>query len=333
MPFNVPVGHKFSAVALDNVGVERDLLGEIRLGDDTWAVFGAPFDLDDHWREWLGSLQIEHLRRASLTIVATAPSNAVDVLDAENESLSQRALSLFYSLFLVEVFHFDGGLIISGANRRGDVSVRQVSTLVQFYRPAGVLPFRIDRPWLQNAYAIAEGMLAAHAEKASHHRLKKGFRAWVGAMQENYEDDRLHQFVRAVESMVKPQVGRSKAQFVHRGQVFAGNSQGAKSVLGELYELRGAAEHMNPFDDILLNYPAAQREQIALRRAFQAQVLASRIYQRIFTDANLRTTFSSDDLIERFWADCWAAQIAAWGIPVDLDAVADQRFRNDLIPR
>jgi hypothetical protein len=95
---------------------------------------------------------------------------------------------------------------------------------------------------------------------------------------EFYGDDRLHQFVRAVEGVIKPTIGQSRRQFVHRGQVFAGNSETARTLLGELYDLRGLAEHLHRFDAGLAAHPQRDRESISLRRAYQAQLLASHVY-------------------------------------------------------
>lgn len=331
MAVDIPTGHKFAFVALDNAGVAREMQGEIQLGPGICIAFGAPLDLQDHWREWLGSLQVEQLGRSNLTILATAASNNVRILDAENQSLRERALSVFYALSLVDVYYQDGGLIVGGANVDGEISIRQVSKLEPFYLPKSVLPHRINPPWLQDAYATAMGMLATHTPGHSHQRLRRGFRAWVSAMQEYNGEDRVHQFVRAVEALIKPEVGRSRAQFVHRGQVFAGNSDGARKRLGELYDLRGAAERMNRLDVILAEYPEAEREAIALRRSFQAQVLASDVYHRIFANGNLQAMFRSDDCIEQFWAEPWADQVAGWDNPIDLDAIEAQRFRNNMI--
>jgi hypothetical protein len=325
--FAIPEGHKFACVVLDNAGVDRALRDDVCLGDGIWAVFGPPFELDNHWSDWLGSLQIERLRRGSLTIVATARSNALQVLDAENEALRERVIGLFYSILLVEVFHQDGGLIIGGANVDGNVSVRQVSFLEPHYRPAGVVPLRIDLRWLQDAYTIAVGMDAVHSPRGSHQRLRRGFHAWVRGIQEYNGEERVHQFVRSVEATIHPEVGRSRAQFMHRGQLFAGNTETARARLGELYDLRGAAEHMNLLDSVLGDYREAERETIGLRRAFQAQVLASDVYRRVFANAHFHAVFQSDDSIARFWDEPWARQVAAWGNPIDLDAVAARRFR------
>jgi hypothetical protein len=330
MRFDIPAGHKFAFIALDNAGTERGLPAEIGLGERTWAVLGPPVNLPRHWQEWLGSVQAEHLNRATLTFVAIRPSNAVGVLDGENQQLSQCALTLFYSLLLVDVFHYDAGLLVTGANVDGEVAIRQVTTLEPFYRPPGVMPERIGAPWLQSALAIAQGMRVVHATPGTHQRLRRGFHAWTRAMQEFNGEDRLHQFVRAVEALVKPEVGRSKNQFMHRGQVFAGNAQHARERLGELYDLRGAAEHMNPLDAVLAGYREAERGMIGLKRSYESQVLASYVYERILTHADLQITFSSDDRIDEFWAKPRDDQVAAWGVPIDVDAVADGRFTNDL---
>lgn len=328
MPFSVPIGFKFACVALNNAGIDRNLQGEMRLGEDTWAVFGPPFQLDDHWREWMGSVQLEHLERASLTIIVAMPSNTPNILDGENRLLRERVLSLFYSLLLVEVFRQEGGLILTGASPDGKIAVRQVSMLESHYRPPGVPPLQVDRGWLEETCQIASGMQAIHATK-THQRLKRGFRAWVRAVQEYDGEGRLHQFVRAVEATTKPDVGRSKAQFTHRGQLFAGNSQSARDLLGELYDLRGAAEHMNTLDSILGAYKA-QREEIGLRRSFQAQVLASNVYRRVFANALLHPIFSTDEQIDRLWDKPWGKQVDIWGKAIDLEAIATQRFRFDL---
>jgi hypothetical protein len=205
--------------------------------------------------------------------------------------------------------------------------LRRTGTWQPHYRPPGVVPLRIDLRWLQDAYTIAVGMDAVHSPRGSHQRLRRGFHAWVRGIQEYNGEDRVHQFVRSVEAAVHPEVGRSRAQFVHRGQLFAGNTEAARARLGELYGLRGAAEHMNLLDSVLGDYPEAEREAVGLQRAFQAQVLASDVFRRVFATADFHTVFQSDDNIARFWDEPWATQVAAWGNPIDLDAVVARRFR------
>jgi hypothetical protein len=326
MPFPLPVGHKFSCVALANAGVARELRTAIDLGDELWVLFEPPFELEGHWREWLGTVRAEYLSRANLVVLAHHASATAEVMDAENETLTKKCFSVFYALFVAEVFHHDGGLILSGANVHGTVNVRHVSNLENFYRPNGVNTARVDAALIQRASEIASGMRAVHIPGRHSQRLHRGFQAWIGGAKEFYGQDRLHQFVRAVEGVIKPAIGQSKRQFVHRGQVLAGNSGAVVKLLGELYDLRGLAEHLHPFDSVLTTYPVSDRESIALQRAYQAQILASHVYERIFSTPNLHRTFGTDGAIDAFWAQTWAQQTQAWGQPIDLEATATARF-------
>ncbi len=325
MPFPLPIGHKFACIALDNAGVDRGLRDPIDCGDGIWAIFEPPFALDDAWRQWLGSIQAEHLTRSSLVCFAHQASANPAVLDNENKQLEQRALSLFYALFLVDVFHHDGGLILSGANVDGRAGVRSVSQLEPHYRPNGVSTVRIDRAFLLKAACVAMGIRAVHGG-GQHERLRRGFHAWVRAVQELYGDERLHQFVRATEALVKPQIGRSRRQFVHRSQLFSGNTRNSVALLEELYELRNNAEHLHRLDHVLASNRENERERIALRRAYQAQLLASHVYERIFSDQQLQRLFATDAGIDAFWATPWPQQVQTWGVPIDLDALATARF-------
>src|ERR1700730_10038432 len=144
MSFPLPVGHKFSCVALANAGVSRELRTSIDVGDGLWILFEPPFEFNAHWREWLGTVRVEYLSKANLVILAHHASANAAIMDSENEALTRKCFSLLYALFVAEVFHYDGGLILSGANVDGTVNVRHVSNLETFYRPNGVNTTRID---------------------------------------------------------------------------------------------------------------------------------------------------------------------------------------------
>jgi len=54
----IPLHSKFSCIALRSARVGKPLgLEPISLGGGLWGVGGIPFDLQDPWKEWLGSLQ------------------------------------------------------------------------------------------------------------------------------------------------------------------------------------------------------------------------------------------------------------------------------------
>ena len=83
MPFPLPVGHKFSCVALANAGVARELRTAIDLGDELWVLFEPPFELEGHWREWLGTVRAEYLSRANLVVLAHHASATAEANQGE----------------------------------------------------------------------------------------------------------------------------------------------------------------------------------------------------------------------------------------------------------
>lgn len=84
MPFDLPVGYKFSCFAVEGVSREgrRDPLD---LGDGPWVVFEPPFELSEAWEDWLGEIQIKNLKQCNLGLLAISPSVNPGVLDNEKQ--------------------------------------------------------------------------------------------------------------------------------------------------------------------------------------------------------------------------------------------------------
>lgn len=331
MPFALPLGHKFGSLCLVNAAVDRDLRERVlNLPENVSAIFGPPFEIEAHWREWLGSVRVENLAQTSLALLAHTQSNHPEILDGENEALLKTTSSIFYGLLMAEVFHHDSGLLLSGANTEGVISVRQVIDLEPHIRPNGVHVRRISEIALQRAVNIGAGLRATHLPAPHYARLQSGFRAWLRGVREYYGGDRLHQFVRSVEAIVKPEIGRSEALFIHRCQIFAGSSDAARQTLRELYQLRSQTEHMNTIDIVLANYDPAHREIIGSQRAYQSQLLANSVYERIVTTPRLQAFFDSDAHIDDFWRLPMHEQQATWGMPINLEALARAGMENFL---
>lgn len=313
MSFNLPVGFKFACFALEGIGLDSGLRDPIDLGNDLWVVFGAPFALNDSWREWLGSLETARLNRCNVALLAISPSANPTILDAENKTLTERSLSLFYALFMVEIFHLEGGLVLSGANVNGQVEVRQTSRLESHYAPSQYQTAALRKVHFKRAAHIAEGIRATHIAGTETNRFQRGFHAWIRAIQERYGDERLHQFVRAIEAIIKPSEGNGRRHFASRGQLFVGESPQNEKMLTEIFNMRGATEHLNPLIDSLEEYPAANRRTIAQQRICQVQLLASYIYEIVLSNAALRTVFTSDANTTAFWQRQRVEQRQEWG--------------------
>lgn len=178
---------------------------------------------------------------------------------------------------------------------------------------------------------IAQGLACIYAkeQQEDYLRLRKGFDALLRGTTEGRADIKVHQFVRAVEAVIKPERGRTERQFIHRGQVFAGRSEDARNILTEIYKLRSAAEHMNPLKDQLGAYPSEDHRKIIALRTFQAELLAGHVYQRILSEDHLRQLFVSEDSTTDFWGKPDQERISLWGDTIDLVKTAAERFWED----
>jgi hypothetical protein len=327
MPFQVPPNHKFGCVCLTNVAVDRTLQAPLDLGDGLWAVFGTPLELAPHWQEWLGSVKTENFTRAGITIVALHPSDHPEVLDHENKSLTEQAFSVFMGLLMCEIFRLGGGLILSGANNNGRTDVRSLADLESHFMPGGVSSVALSLATIRRASLIASGLRHIDFNRAVFDRLRRGVRAWRRGVQQVYGEDRLHQFVRAVEAVIKPEAGRSAKLFTHRCQIFAGTSASERHLLSELYQMRSLAEHMNPLESVLDTYSPPDHAALTLRRTYQAQMLASDVFEKVLTKPKVLAIFDSDTHIDEFWTRRRTdEQQATWGPPIDLEALAMARL-------
>jgi hypothetical protein len=145
----------------------------------------------------------------------------------------------------------------------------------------------------------------------------------MGGLQEYYGQERLHQFVRALEALILPQAGSTHRQFVHRCQTFTVANQDHAVILNEMFAMRSAVEHLHESPSALEQQYAdeQQRMRIAERRTRQAEALATWVYRRLLDDATLRAEFETDMTIGAFWQRPDHERKAIWGASLDLTIV------------
>lgn len=150
----------------------------------------------------------------------------------------------------------------------------------------------------------------------------------MAGCQVEYGEERLHQFVRAIEALIKPEEGKTTKQFAYRTQTFVRSGSTLAEDLKEIFKLRCAAVHLNEFEGVLDGYPACDRERIAALRVFQAESIAHTAYARILGKPDLLQNFIDDNSINAFWQgpdDRTRRQ--SWGEPLDLAAEETDHFR------
>jgi hypothetical protein len=175
---------------------------------------------------------------------------------------------------------------------------------------------------LLKAKDISRGLREIHRRGDQYLRVRRGFNAWLAGTRAAHGDERLHQFVRAVEAIVKPTQGDIGAQFTSRALLFASNGE----VVSELYKLRSVTEHMLDYSSEVTGHPSWDVEQRGWYRSFQAEILAGRVYARLLANDNVRAHFATDDTMDAFWSQNLSARRAIWGKPMNLKDLAAARF-------
>ena len=317
MPFEIAQNNKFGCLAIQNASVAEELRGQIELAPGLWCVDRLPFGVGDFWTNQLGEGRVEQIMRSNVLIFCIAPAQSPQVLDGENEALKQRVQRIFYALLMQLVFHHDGVELFTGAHVDGNPDIRQITDLRDHYRPPQVRVGRISRAHLVRAAGVEGGIQEYLRRTGGADRLWHGFHALQRGFMEFYGDERLHQFVRAVEAILRLEAGRSRTQFAHRAQLFSGRSNENREWLLELYDLRSATEHMNDCRAVLEHH-GARWDDTATLRAYEAQVLASQVYLRLGESAALRGRFSDDANSEQFWGLTEGEQQHEWGAAFDI---------------
>ena len=125
--------------------------------------------------------------------------------------------------------------------------------------------------------------------------------------------------MRSVEAIIKPDIGTTKRQFIHRCKLLTSVNEVHSSILGELYDLRSLTEHMNDWKMLYENLPEGEAEEIAELRTYQAEKLAGYVYGRMLSDTIFLENFKSDETINNFWKQRDDEIISQWGKTIKLD--------------
>lgn len=313
----VNVGEKFSCFAFANLALGRELPDEIELAERVWAGRRLPVELERHWREWLGSLTVDQLQRTNYVLLTTTSSRHPEVLDAENQELTATINHIFYALLLHGSPHYDGGFSLSGANVAGELQVRQFSKLKDYEPSYDMPPFRVGIGELARSFFLSNPLRRVNREGPDWPRFRRGLKAFFQGCVEKDGGGRLHQFVRALEALLKPEVGRTRTQFMHRAQTIAIASHETREALEQIFDVRSNVEHLHsPLDGL----QGSEEERIALgnRKVRQTDALCRFAFSRVLESGALLETFRTDANIEAFWALQDDERVALWGKRMDL---------------
>src|SRR5258708_23732136 len=102
--------------------------------------------------------------------------------------------------------------------------------------------------------------------------------------------DQIHQFSRCLEGLIFPKPGDSTKKFKSRTELFIGPKH--HDLMGELYEIRSAAEHMN---DHLFVVPSGREERIEfVRKSVIVEFIARTSITRVLSRPALCSHSATD---------------------------------------
>jgi hypothetical protein len=313
---------KFCCFAIQT-RVSESITGAIRVGSNIYASREKPFHIDEWWQQQLGELEIADIERCSLFLTAQTSSAPVDVPE-----LNSLLHSYYYALLLQGVGYARGGILLGGENSATGMRVTSIGWLANFYEPWKVLPNLVNREHLEATRDLFQGIETIYTQTTADHylRLRKGFNAFLSGIRFNEAHNRLHQFVRAIDGVIKPRKGEGTNKFKYRCGFFAGRKPQHAILLEELYDLRSAAEHLNPLNDNLNKYAPHERDKIKALRTYQAELLAAFVYRKILTTPTLLSNFIDDSAIDQMWKQNASQLIALWGNTIDLQTAPNGLF-------
>ena len=211
----------------------------------------------------------------------------------------------------------EGTDLLCGASEGAVPVIRRMSKVATFYQSNGWRREPIDKAWLEDGIILRKGVVAMEADKTEFRRVIRGLKTLFKGLQEK-GPDRLHQFVRSIEALILPVVGKTQKQFVNRSQTFARPGDETQAVLREVFDMRSGTEHLHPWDKAVRKYPAEEREDVCWQRTRQIERLACDAYSRLLRNSMLRSYFRTDTKIEDFWKLRANQRSAIWGKPLDI---------------
>lgn len=304
---------------MEGLEIDAEFSDELHLAPDLRLHRRAPYALDDHWKEWLGSLTAERYEKATLYLVSEVVTERPEILDAEHRAAYRRAHKLYWCLLLTGFLRLRNHPISlrGSVDYSGQAGIRSTGE----ERQPVVLQGSPFTSWSVNELGIALRLHDQFERMTVFPRLRRINDAFDAGLHSKTPDFRLHQFVRCIEGFLSVEAGATKRQFKSRTELFVGPRH--HDFMDRLYEVRSMVEHLH---DPVECYSGSKFERwLALwRDAVVAEELARYTIRRFALQDALWHHFRNDAAARAFWEDLSSTdRRELWGAPADLDVIAD----------
>lgn len=243
---------KFACWYFSHAPFAEDWPDDAPIAKDASAARRIDIKMPDRWAKWLGSLVTDEIKVGGITLYTVGPSKTPKILDGENEALKTRCNDLLNGLLIQGVPEYQRALLMTGAHVEGEVQIRQYVG-GRDMMPTWELRFIPGRVEAERAARIADRLRRMQDARGDWGRLLRATRVLLDANRtDNAHGERFHQFVRVLDGLVKTRQGRGATDFAHRVQTFAVASPETWATLVEMYDLRGAVEHVNSLLEVVV---------------------------------------------------------------------------------
>jgi len=325
VPFQINSGEKFSCLALFNFSVDDAFPPMVNFGDEICALTYPPLQLDSRWQKLVGTLNSDRIKRANFFLLVRQPSQSPHLVDEEYDQLNKRILLFFYGILIQGIPDGFKGWRFMGAKGTNNIEINTIGELDFYYSSHSNLPYPnnqilVSEDKCHKAKVFADGMdKIFNAEK--YPRLRRGANALWQGMKEQHWQNSIHQYVRALEALIKPEIRKSKRQFVHRCQTFSLANLANKKILEQCYDIRSKVEHLHEATEALKKYPISDREDLISQRNRQIQKLSFDAYLKIGSSSLHGKLFETDKNIDSFWSKTDGERKRIWGSSLDLSKI------------
>jgi len=248
---------------------------------------------DKIWKEWLG-LKWSKVKDSNVMIKFEIPTKTPEVLDGENNLISELISKVYIALQLVGNFKMEAANFFTGSRMGEEIAFREWSEHGDWY---SLNYFRkIEEKDMEFWSKLFKNICNFHSRLPKEFlRFNRGFLCFQKGCRELWLDFRLPYFVKSLEALALPDISKTEKQFKKRiAKWFPKNFKGnPEEILGEIYDLRSDCEHLHEIKE--------KYSQNSLLRAHQCEETARNAYRTILLDSNELESFTTDKKIKDYW--------------------------------
>jgi hypothetical protein len=287
----------------------------VSFGSGAEAVAQLPLEPDAWWLEQLGTVFGERVAESDAVLFTTETGVSSSIL--------QRRAELAYWASAIGCGPTGRPAhLMRGEESYGRAAIREVSVLPVYRYAEGLSP----RPWcpplLKLSAKVFAGLLAVDNQNDAPRRLRRGLNALFRALSSTILQDRLHEHVRALSSLMDMPKGNDTHEFANRLKTFcsSGSDTASYTKFHNLYDLRNKIEHMcDPEETEKTRLPDSDFTMKIESQTRLAEKAALRVYQRVLGDQSLLAVFGDVGHLKHFWALPEKDRQAIWGRTMHVD--------------